>query len=100
MPELDLRPAADRMASLLRAVPDDALDGPTPCEEFPLGELIQHVGGFAVAFTAAARKDLGPLTAPPPSGEPDPLEPGWRTRIAATSPRWPTPGRPPTRGRA
>lgn len=82
MPELDLRPAADRMAALLQAVPDDALNGPTPCEGLPLEDLIQHVGGFAVAFTAAARKDIGPLTAPPPSAKPDPLEPGWRARIS------------------
>jgi uncharacterized protein (TIGR03086 family) len=76
MPELDLRPPAARMARILAGVPDDALGAATPCPDFTVGTLIAHVDGFAQAFTAAARKDLGPLTAvpPPPSGD---LPDGW-----------------------
>jgi uncharacterized protein (TIGR03086 family) len=81
MPPIDLRPAADRMARLVRAVPEDALDAPTPCADTDIGHLIAHVGGFAMAFTAAASKDLGEMT----SGAPGPAElaPGWRDRIPA-----------------
>jgi uncharacterized protein (TIGR03086 family) len=76
MPELDLRPPAARMARILAGVPDDALGAETPCPDFTVGMLIAHVDGFAQAFTAAARKDLGPFTAapPPPSGD---LPDGW-----------------------
>lgn len=83
MPPIDLRPAADRMARLLGAVPDDALHGPTPCADTALDALIDHVGGFAMAFTAAARKDLGEMTSQPPVAKPTDLEPGWRDRMAA-----------------
>jgi uncharacterized protein (TIGR03086 family) len=83
MAQLDLHPAADRLARLLAAVPDDALSGPTPCD-MPLHALVDHVGGFAQAFTAAAKKDLGELTATPPGPADDPqLEDGWRDRITA-----------------
>lgn len=82
MPQLDLRPAADRMARLLEAVPDDALSGPTPCADTSLGVLVDHVGGFAQAFQAAARKDLGDMTSRPPAPSKPELEPGWRARIA------------------
>lgn len=83
MPQLDLHPAADRVARLLAAVPDDALSGPTPCTGMALEGLLDHVGGFARAFTAAAKKDFGELTSTPPEpGTPD-LEAGWRERMAA-----------------
>lgn len=84
MPQLDLRPAADRMARLLAGVADDALSGPTPCEDTALDGLIDHVGGFAQAFTAAAKKDFGEMTQTPP-GPPDnvELEAGWRERMSA-----------------
>lgn len=82
MPNLDLHPAADRMAGLLEAVPDDALDAATPCPDFQLGDLIDHVGGFARVFTASATKELGDLTAQPPDPRAANLEPGWRSTIA------------------
>ncbi len=82
MTQLDLHPAADRMARLLAGVPDDALSAPTPCD-IPLDQLIDHVGGFAVAFTAAAKKDLGELTSAPPEAGAPQLEAGWRERMAA-----------------
>lgn len=84
MPQLDLHPAADRMARLLKGVPDDALSSPTPCADTSVDKLVDHVGGFAQAFTAAAKKDLGAMTQTPP-GPPDDveLEDGWRDRMAA-----------------
>jgi uncharacterized protein (TIGR03086 family) len=81
MPELDLRPAAARMARILADVPDGALRDPTPCPEFTVAELVSHVDGFARAFAAAARKDLGPLTAAPP-GVTAELPDGWREEAA------------------
>ena len=66
---------------LLEGVPDSALSADTPCRDCPLDQLIDHVGGMAMAFTAAAHKDLGELTAQTPGPQPAHLEPGWRARI-------------------
>ena len=82
MPQLDLRPAADRMARLLEGVPDDALAAPTPCLELRLGDLIDHVSAFATVFAATAAKDVGELTASPPSPKAENLPPGWRALMA------------------
>ncbi len=67
------------MAELVEAVPDDALDRPTPCHRYNVGDLLDHIGGAAVAFTAAAVKqplDVGP------SGDASRLAPDWRERIS------------------
>jgi hypothetical protein len=53
---VDLEPASRRMADLIGGVPDALLDAPTPCPAYALGDLVDHVGGLALAFTAAARK--------------------------------------------
>ncbi len=58
MPSMpDLAPAARRMAALLANVPDYQLTAPTPVRT-PLGALIDHVNGLALAFTWAATKDF------------------------------------------
>src|SRR4051794_29035404 len=54
--QIDLKPAAQRIAQLVAAVPDDALTRPTPCERYTVGDLLDHIGGFALAFGAAAVK--------------------------------------------
>jgi uncharacterized protein (TIGR03086 family) len=74
----DLRPAADRLARLVEAVPDDALGRPTPCQRFTVGDLLDHIAGFARAFAAAAHKT--PLDGGP-SGDASKLAPGWRASI-------------------
>jgi uncharacterized protein (TIGR03086 family) len=81
MPPVDLRPAAQLLAELVRAVPDDRLSSPTPCPDYTVGDLLAHVGGLAMAFTAAARKDFGDSTTMAPAGDAAQLAPDWRTRI-------------------
>ncbi len=66
------------MAGLIDVVPDDALGRPTPCAGYTVGDLLDHIGGFALAFRAAAVKK--PL-AGGPSGDASRLAPDWRTRI-------------------
>jgi uncharacterized protein (TIGR03086 family) len=78
----DLAPAARRMADLVLAVPDSLLSEPTPCPEYTLGDLLDHVGGFARAFTAAATKAPEAEVEAPRPGDASQLEDGWRTRIA------------------
>ncbi|WP_018654493.1 TIGR03086 family metal-binding protein [Actinomadura flavalba] len=76
----DLAPAATRLSGLLRTVPDDLLDAPTPCPGYTLAALFDHVDGVTRAFTAAARKT--PLEEAP-AGDPARLGPDWRERIPA-----------------
>lgn len=79
---IDLHPAATRMAALVQGAADDQLTAPTPCPDASLGDLIDHIGNFAQAFAAAARKEIGPVTGPPPPPSGDNLEDGWRERIS------------------
>jgi uncharacterized protein (TIGR03086 family) len=81
MSNVDLGPAAGRLAGLVTRVTDDELGQPTPCPAYTLGDLIDHVGGLALAFTAAAKKDRGELTGPPPPGDASRLGDDWRARI-------------------
>ena len=53
--QIDLRPAARRMATLVRNVGDDQLPWATPCTDMTVGDLLDHVGGFAVAFAGRRR---------------------------------------------
>ena len=79
----DLRPAAARLGALVAGVPDDALANATPCPEYTLGDLLDHVGGLAMAFTSAATKTFGEPGGPGPSGDASRLEDGWHERIQA-----------------
>jgi uncharacterized protein (TIGR03086 family) len=81
MTPVNLEPAARRMADLVGGVPDELLDAPTPNPEYTLGDLVEHVGGAASAFTGAAAKDLGDATSQGPSGDASRLGDDWRTRI-------------------
>jgi uncharacterized protein (TIGR03086 family) len=78
---VDLEPATRCMADLISAVPDELLDGPTPCPAYTLGDLVDHVGGLTLAFTAAATKDAGDAGAQGPSGDASRLSDDWRARI-------------------
>jgi uncharacterized protein (TIGR03086 family) len=79
---VDFRSATQRLAALVTRVSDDELGGPTPCPAYTLGDLIDHVGGLALAFAAAARKAGGPLVEQTPSGQAARLGHDWRDRIA------------------
>jgi uncharacterized protein (TIGR03086 family) len=78
---VDLAPAANQMADLVRAVPDDALAAPTPCPAYSLGDLLDHVEGLSLAFAAAATKDTGGFTDDVPQPDASHLGDDWRTRI-------------------
>lgn len=79
----DLRPAAARLGALVAGVPDDVLANATPCPHYTLGDLLDHVGGLAMAFTSAATKTFGEPGGTGPSGDASRLEDGWRERIQA-----------------
>jgi uncharacterized protein (TIGR03086 family) len=91
----DLTPAARRMADLVRNAPDDKLGGPTPCPDYTLGDLIEHVGGLSLAFTAAATKTPLEGSDQGPGGDASRLEDDWRTsipeRLTALAEAWKDP---------
>ncbi len=78
---VDLGPAAQRLADLIALVEDDELGRPTPCPAYSLGDLIDHAGGLALAFTAAANKERGTYGDQGPSGDASRLGDDWRKRI-------------------
>ncbi len=79
---LDLGPAAWQMAALIGSTPDAMLTAPTPCPDYTLGDLIDHVGGLALAFRIAATKeDLDGAGSQGPSGDASRLPLDWRTGI-------------------
>jgi uncharacterized protein (TIGR03086 family) len=84
MTTLDLGPATSTLADLVASVSDAQLALPTPCTEYTVGDLVEHVGGLAVAFVGAARKEPAPGSAQGGSGDASRLEPGWRERTTAS----------------
>jgi uncharacterized protein (TIGR03086 family) len=79
---LDLEPATRVLSGLVGDVRDEQLTAPTPCTEASLGDLIDHVDGLSLAFTAAATKT--PLQgSQSPSADASRLGTDWRTRIPA-----------------
>ena len=77
----DLTPATRMLASMVANVDDAQLGAPTPCPDYTVGDLLDHIGGAALAFTSAARKEDGPNASPPPLGARAHLGADWRTRI-------------------
>ena len=77
---VDLTPAARRLSELVWHIDDDQLGALTP-SDIRVAAMLEHVGGLAVAFAAAAAKDLGSVTATPPAPDGDRLGIAWRTEI-------------------
>jgi uncharacterized protein (TIGR03086 family) len=80
---IDLTPACQRTAEVLKNITDDQLTGPTPCSDYSVGDLLHHVGGLALAFAAAAKKDRGPMTGSAPIPDASQLDNDWRTSYPA-----------------
>ncbi len=91
---IDLTSACRRTGDVLVNVTDEQLGGRTPCEKLRLKDLVAHVGGLALAFTAAGRKEFGERTDTPPV-EGAPLDDDWRTaypaRLAELARAWRAP---------
>jgi uncharacterized protein (TIGR03086 family) len=81
MTQLDLSPATKRITDLLAKVSDNQLDDPTPMPAYRVRELVDHIGGLAKAFVAAARKDIGEISEQTPDDPSRPLPEDWRSSI-------------------
>jgi uncharacterized protein (TIGR03086 family) len=77
----DLGPANTRLCSLVTSVADTDLDRPTPCTEYTVGDLLDHIAGVTIAFGGAAVKAGGAAADMGPAGDAAHLAPDWRTSI-------------------
>lgn len=80
---IDFTPACQRTTEVLANVTDEQLSAATPCSEMRMGDLVTHVGDLAKAFTAAARKEFGPLTDVAPEPAAARLDADWRASYPA-----------------
>ncbi|MFE3148014.1 TIGR03086 family metal-binding protein [Streptomyces sp. NPDC059218] len=80
-PPIDLEPAAQQIASLLDGIDEQQLDGPTPCPDYAVRELLAHLVGLTTAFRDAARKDFGPTTDTAPDASVPVLGDDWREAL-------------------
>src|SRR5215203_1632563 len=82
MSTLDLGPAARAMSEVVQGVDPAQLDAPTPCPDYTVAALLDHIGMVTTAFADAARKanvDTSGASAPP--GVAENLDPDWQTKI-------------------
>ena len=77
---LDLTPATLALAEVVSAIGDTQLSAPTPCDGATVADLLDHVDGLSLAFSAAAAKDLN-AGQRPAAADGSRLGPDWRTRI-------------------
>lgn len=78
----DLTPATRALSTVVAGITDDHLGGPTPCTEYSVADLLDHVDGLALAFADAATKTpAAGDQVPEPSGKR--LVPQWREQIPA-----------------
>lgn len=77
---IDLMPACRSLIDILAGVTDDQLDDPTPCAEYSVGDLVDHVGQVTRGATALALKRLDEADAAEPSRAN--LGDGWRDDVA------------------
>jgi uncharacterized protein (TIGR03086 family) len=80
---IDFEPAATEMAHLLDGVREEHLGGPTPCANYSVAALLDHIAGLSLAFIWAGQKlpvsEQTENVARP--GEAERLNPEWRTVI-------------------
>lgn len=99
MPDIDLTPAAQEIARLAAAIDDSQLGGRTPCPDYTVAALLDHLMGLTLAFAWAARKSwpADGAEAPAPGGATaESLDPRWRellpSRAADLAAAWHEPG--------
>lgn len=92
---IDFKTVTDQVASLVDQVRDDGLENATPCGHYTQAQLLNHLIGLSLAFTAAARGETGPHNDAPPGEPPTALEPGWcdelKQRLGELADAWSEP---------
>lgn len=92
---IDFKVVTDQVAGLLAGVDDAQLAAATPCGHYTQAQLLDHLLGLCLAFTAAARGERGPHNDAPPGELATTLEPEWRGelehRLATLAGAWSEP---------
>jgi uncharacterized protein (TIGR03086 family) len=80
---LDFDPPVRQLRALLLGVDDDELTAPTPCDDWTVAVVLDHLMGLSYAFTQAARKrdDIPATDGPPPQPSAQHLSRHWRSRL-------------------
>ena len=78
---IDFEPTCHRMLAVLAGITDEALTAATPCAEYTVGDLIDHVDTLSRVFAAVGRKEPGGPSQPGESSGAN-LGTGWRDRVA------------------
>ncbi|QSB06689.1 TIGR03086 family metal-binding protein [Natronoglycomyces albus] len=81
MTGIDLEPATRKLNELIEGVWEKQLSVETPCQEMAVGDLLEHIGALAKAFTAAANKENDAQSGPPPKADAARLPMDWRAKI-------------------
>lgn len=91
---VDLGPATQRLVPVLEGITDAHLDAPTPCPDYTVADLLDHVVGLTQAFTDVATVGA-PLGDEGIAVSADNLDPQWRTNLptslAALADAWRNP---------
>jgi uncharacterized protein (TIGR03086 family) len=84
---LDFAPPVRQVRALVLGITDDALVRPTPCPDWTVGDLLDHLIGLSVAFTRAAQKrtDAPGTDSAPPQPSAASLSPQWRSRLVVVT---------------
>ncbi|MFF4134880.1 TIGR03086 family metal-binding protein [Streptomyces mirabilis] len=77
----DLGPQALIVARLAAETTQEQLDRDTPCPGLAVHHMLGHLGGLAVAFRDAGRKDLGVTTDTNPGSVVPDIGPDWRETL-------------------
>ena len=80
---LDFDPPVRGLRALLLGVDRAELNHPTPCPDWTVAALLDHLMGLSYAFTQAARKrtDAPGTDGPPPAPSAQHLSRHWRSRL-------------------
>jgi uncharacterized protein (TIGR03086 family) len=75
---IDLKPAGNLIIEIVAGVADDQLDCSTPCTDYSVGDLVDHVDHLSRLFAALARHDQAGLRGVSAGPDPVQLDPEWR----------------------
>lgn len=78
---LDLTPATGMLTRVVTDIGDGQLGAPTPCRGTTVADLLDHLDGLCLAFTAAAAKDRAGGSGAP-SADGSRLGSDWRIRLS------------------
>jgi uncharacterized protein (TIGR03086 family) len=78
---LDLTPATGMLTRMVADIGDGQLGAATPCRGTTVADLLDHLDGLCLAFTAAAAKDQA-AGSRAPSADGSRLGPDWQIRLS------------------